>query len=89
MIPEMNAKGYDRDFNVAVTVTAATTGMVIPPSNIMIVYAVAAGTRWGATTYNGRFDDLGPSPIGFAIEIASDAPIDRTPPAQIGRSYFE
>jgi len=44
MIPEMNNKGYDRDFNVAVTVTAATTGMVIPPSNIMIVYAVAAGT---------------------------------------------
>jgi tripartite ATP-independent transporter DctM subunit len=44
MIPEMNAHGYDRDFNVAVTVTAATTGMVIPPSNIMIVYAVAAGS---------------------------------------------
>ncbi len=40
MIPEMNEKGYDRDFNVAVTVTAATTGLMIPPSNIMIVYAV-------------------------------------------------
>jgi tripartite ATP-independent transporter DctM subunit len=44
LIPEMNKNGYDRDFNVAVTVTAATTGLVIPPSNIMIVYAVAAGT---------------------------------------------
>lgn len=43
MIPEMNAKGYDRRFNVAVTTTAATTGLMIPPSNIMIVYAVAAG----------------------------------------------
>ena len=42
MIPEMNKKGYDRDFNVAVTTTAATTGLMIPPSNIMIVYAVAA-----------------------------------------------
>ena len=42
MIPEMNAKGYDRDFNVAVTTTAATTGLIIPPSNIMIVYAVVA-----------------------------------------------
>ena len=50
--------------------------------------AVAAGTRWGATTYNGRFDDLGPAPIGFAFEVASDKPIDRTPPAQIGRAYF-
>jgi tripartite ATP-independent transporter DctM subunit len=44
MIPEMNKKGYNREFNVAVTVTAATTGLLIPPSNIMIIYAVAAGS---------------------------------------------
>ena len=43
MIPEMNAKGYDRDFNVAVSTTAATTGLMIPPSNIMIVYSLASG----------------------------------------------
>ncbi|EMI43070.1 TRAP transporter large permease [Rhodopirellula sp. SWK7] len=44
MIPEMNRKGYSREFNVAVTTTAATTGLMIPPSNIMIVYSVAAGS---------------------------------------------
>ncbi len=44
MIPEMNRQGYDRDFNVAVTATAATTGLLIPPSNAMIVYTVAAGS---------------------------------------------
>jgi tripartite ATP-independent transporter DctM subunit len=43
MIPEMNKEGYDRDFNAAVTATAATTGLLIPPSNILIVYAVASG----------------------------------------------
>ena len=43
MIPEMNKAGYDRNFNAAVTATAATTGMLIPPSNILIVYAVASG----------------------------------------------
>ena len=43
MIPEMTKKGYDRRFSVAVTTTAATTGLVIPPSNIMIVYAVVTG----------------------------------------------
>jgi len=43
MIPEMVRKGYDREFSVAVTTTAATTGLMIPPSNIMIVYAVVAG----------------------------------------------
>lgn len=44
MIPEMNRKGYDKNFNVAVTTTAATTGLLIPPSNVMIVYSVAAGS---------------------------------------------
>ncbi len=43
LIPEMNRKGYDRDFNIAVTASAATTGLLIPPSNIMIVYALVAG----------------------------------------------
>lgn len=43
MIPEMNKKGYDKRFNVAVTTTAATTGLMIPPSNIMIVYALVSG----------------------------------------------
>ena len=44
MIPEMNRVGYSREFNVSVTTTAATTGLMIPPSNIMIVYSVAAGS---------------------------------------------
>jgi len=42
MIPEMNKQGYSKEFNVAVTSTAATTGLLIPPSNVMIVYAVVA-----------------------------------------------
>lgn len=43
MIPEMEKKGYDRNFSAAVTASAATTGMVIPPSNILIIYAIASG----------------------------------------------
>lgn len=43
MIPEMNRKGYNNEFNVAVTTTAATVGLLIPPSNIMIVYALVSG----------------------------------------------
>ncbi|HUP60673.1 MAG TPA: TRAP transporter large permease [Thermoanaerobaculia bacterium] len=43
MIPQMEAKGYKREFAVALTATSATTGLLIPPSNIMIVYAVVAG----------------------------------------------
>lgn len=44
MMPEMERKGYDKNFNIALSCCAATTGMVIPPSNIMIVYALVAGT---------------------------------------------
>jgi tripartite ATP-independent transporter DctM subunit len=44
MIPEMNRKGYDKNFNIALTSCAATTGLLIPPSNVMIVYALVTGT---------------------------------------------
>lgn len=43
MIPEMNKEGYDRNFSAAITATASTTGLIIPPSNILIIYAVASG----------------------------------------------
>ena len=42
LIPEMERKGYPRNFSVALTATAATTGLLIPPSNVMIVYALVA-----------------------------------------------
>ena len=49
----------------------------------------ASGLRWGATTYNARFDDLGPTPIGFAIELADDSQVGRTPPQAISSKYFD
>lgn len=42
MIPEMQRAGYPRNFSISVTVASATTGLLIPPSNVMIVYAVVA-----------------------------------------------
>ncbi len=43
MIPIMNKEGYDKNFNTAITVTASTTGLLIPPSNVLIVYSLASG----------------------------------------------
>ena len=43
MVPVMEKEGYDRAFSGAVTVTASTTGLLIPPSNILIVYSLASG----------------------------------------------
>lgn len=43
MIPEMKRDGFDGDFSAALTATASSTGLLIPPSNILIIYAVASG----------------------------------------------
>ncbi len=41
--PEMEKDGYEREFGAAVNITSATTGLVIPPSNVLIVYSLASG----------------------------------------------
>lgn len=43
MIPEMKKHGYDADYAVNTTVSSAITGLLIPPSHNLIIYAVAAG----------------------------------------------
>jgi len=43
MTPRMEKEGYDRNFSAAVNITSATTGLTIPPSNILIVYSLASG----------------------------------------------
>lgn len=43
MGPEMKKEGYPDDFSTAVNITSATTGLSIPPSNILIVYSLASG----------------------------------------------
>lgn len=43
MHPRMKKEGYDENFSVAVNVSSATTGLVIPPSNILIIYSLASG----------------------------------------------
>jgi tripartite ATP-independent transporter DctM subunit len=41
--PMMRDKGYDADYVVNVSATSAITGLLIPPSHNMIIYAAAAG----------------------------------------------
>jgi TRAP-type C4-dicarboxylate transport system permease large subunit len=43
MGPEMKKEGYPDNFTTAVNITSATTGLTIPPSNILIVYSLASG----------------------------------------------
>ena len=41
--PEMEKEGYDKEYGAAVNITSSTMGLVIPPSNILIVYSLASG----------------------------------------------
>ena len=43
LIPEMEKKGYPRDFAAAVTVSGSVQAILIPPSHNAVLYALAAG----------------------------------------------
>lgn len=43
MSERMEKEGYSKEYGVAVNVTSATTGLLIPPSNIFIIYSLASG----------------------------------------------
>ena len=44
MLPEEEAAGYDKKFAAAANVASAPTGLIIPPSGILIIYAVLSGS---------------------------------------------
>jgi tripartite ATP-independent transporter DctM subunit len=43
LAPRMEEEGYDRGFGAAVNISSATVGLLIPPSNILIIYSLASG----------------------------------------------
>lgn len=43
LIPMMKKQKYDADYSVAVTISSAAQGVMIPPSHNMIIYSTAAG----------------------------------------------
>jgi len=43
MIPQMVQRGYDRDYAVNVTISAALVALLVPPSHNLILYSAAAG----------------------------------------------
>ncbi len=43
MTDRMEKEGYDKAYSAAVNITSGTTGLIIPPSNVIIVYSLASG----------------------------------------------
>lgn len=80
MIPTMKKEGYDINFSTAVTVTGATTGLLIPPSNVLIVYSLASGGVSIAALFiagylPGILLGLGLIAVAAAIAVARKYPV--------------
>lgn len=43
MSPLQDEAGYDKDFSAAVNIASAPTGLLIPPSNSLIIYSLVSG----------------------------------------------
>ena len=50
LIPAMIDEGYDVDYSVAVTVTSSVEGVIIPPSQNMLFYALASASGISIST---------------------------------------
>ena len=69
ILPVMEKEGYDKNFNAALTVTASTTGLLIPPSNILIVYSLASGGVSIAALFIAGY--LPGILVGFALMVVA------------------
>lgn len=45
MIPQMEARGYGRDYAVNVTVVSSIIALMLPPSHNLIIYSISAGGK--------------------------------------------
>ena len=55
MAPIEKKEGYDTAFSTAVNIASAPTGMLIPPSNTLIVYATVAGSVSVSALFMGGY----------------------------------
>lgn len=95
MHPKMVENGYDPGFSAAVNVTSATTGLMIPPSNVLIIYSLASGgVSIGALFIAGYLPGfiLGLSLMAVAGILAKKhgyGKAERTPLKVIGKRFVD
>lgn len=82
MTPLMEREGYQKNFSAAVNITSATTGLLIPPSNVLIVYSLASGGVSIAALFlagylPGILTGFALMLIAMAIALRKKYPIDK------------
>jgi len=84
LIPMMNEEGYDKNFSAAITATSSTIGLIIPPSNAIIIYSFAVGGLSVAKLFSagiipGILVGLGLILTGYIISVKENYPSHPTP----------
>ena len=84
LIPMMNEEGYDKNFSAAITATSSTIGLIIPPSNAIIIYSFAVGglsvaKLFAAGIIPGILVGLGLIITGYVISVKENYPSHPTP----------
>jgi len=93
MAPVMEREGYDREFGAAVNITSSTTGLIIPPSNVLIVYSLASGGVSIASLFlagyvPGILLGLMLMTVAGVLALKRGYPRDaRTPIAEVGQRF--
>ena len=69
MIPEMKKEGYDGGFACALQAVGGIFGPIIPPSILMVLYAVASGSSVGDMLMSGVIPGIMLGVILIAVEV--------------------
>lgn len=84
MTPLQKKAGYDPAYSAAVNVTSCITGLLIPPSNVLIIYALSAGGLSVATLFMagylpGILMGLMLVTVGTVLSVKNGYPISQRP----------
>ncbi len=83
LIPEMERKGYSREFAAGITVASSTMGMIIPPSIPMVIYAFVAEESVGKLFLGGLIPGVMIGVFMMAITLVLSAwrgyPVEEVP----------
>ena len=92
LIPQMERKGYDRDFATALTISTAVVAPIIPPSIIAVIFAWMAdesvAAMFAAGIVPGLLIGLGMAVPVFIIARKRNYPKEKPPTLpEFGRSF--
>lgn len=94
MIPLEIKEGYDRKFAAAANIASAPTGLIIPPSGILIIYAVLSGSSVVGMIMSGYIPGLlwciACMVVAFIIAKKNRYPVQKGVPAgEVVRAFVD